>query len=316
MGSLIDGHWEIGQAGKATSSGRFDRKPSLLRNWITADGSAGPSGTSGFRAESGRYHLYVSLACPWAHRTTIIRNLKGLDAHISLSIVHWYMGDLGWTFEKDQCAEGDPLMRHGYLHEVYTASNRTYTGNVTVPVLWDKQKKCIVSNESADILRMLNSAFDDVGANREDYYPADLRADIDAVNERVYSTINNGVYRAGFAATQEAYHEAVQALFESLHWLEERLGENHYLFGSRLTEADIRLFTTLIRFDSVYHGHFKCNLRRLVDHPNLWRFTKKLYSRPEIAKTVNFEHIKKHYYVSHKQINPSGIVPDGPILDW
>ena len=316
MGSLVNGKWQTGEAGKAEKSGRFERKPSAIRNWITTDGLAGPTGDSGFRAEPDRYHLYVSLACPWAHRTLIFRHLKGLERWMDLSIVHWKMGDDGWTFEREDGATGDRLYGCKFLHELYTKSDPSYTGSVTVPVLWDKQKRKIVSNESADIIRMFNSAFDDLGAQSGDYYPARLRTEIDALNDRVYQTLNNGVYKAGFAKSQEAYHEAVQPLFETLDWLESRLRENQYLFGTELTEADIRLFTTLVRFDSVYHGHFKCNLKRLIDYPELWRFTRRLYSIPEIKKTINFEHIKNHYYQSHRQINPSGIVPDGPIIEW
>ncbi len=274
-----------------------------------------PTGESGFKAEAGRYHLYVSLACPWAHRTLIFRKLKGLESMISVSMVHWIMREKGWTFEDGPGVVPDPIHGARFLHEVYTAAKRDYTGRVTVPVLWDKTRGTIVSNESSEIIRMLNSAFDRIGATPGDYYPAELREEIDALNVRIYDTVNNGVYKAGFATTQGAYEEAVMPLFESLDWLDERLATRRFLLGSRQTEADWRLFTTLVRFDPVYVGHFKCNLRRIADYPNLSGYLRDLYQTPGVAGTVNMQHIKGHYYESHLGINPTGIVPKGPVLD-
>ncbi|WP_316979641.1 glutathione S-transferase family protein [Shumkonia mesophila] len=306
MGLLVDGIWRQDWYDTETSGGRFVRPPTRFRGRITADGS------SGFPAEPGRYHLYVSYACPWAHRTLIFRALKGLADKVSVSVAEPLMGRDGWTL-----AEGaDPVMGARFLYDVYRAADRTYTGRVTVPVLWDKQTGTIVSNESADIIRMFNSAFDAAGAAPGDYYPEPLRAEIDALNARIYDTVNNGVYRAGFATRQEAYDEAVTALFESLDWLEDRLSRQRYVAGDRLTEADWRLFTTLARFDAVYHGHFKCNLKRLVDYPSLWAFARELYQVPGVAATVRLDHIKAHYYGSHSTINPTGIVPKGPLVDF
>ena len=299
MGLLVDGKWHDRWYDTRSTGGRFVRKDSQFRNWATPDGAPGPSGEGGFGAEPGRYHLYVSLACPWAHRTLIFRRLKGLEGMIGVSVVHWHIGEQGWSFEEAPGATGDRLHGSRYLHEVYTRAMPGYTGRVTVPVLWDQRRGTIVSNESSEIIRMLNSAFDGVGAKPGDYHPAALRAEIDRVNERVYATVNNGVYRAGFATTQEAYDEAVTELFASLDWLEQRLSRRRYLAGERVTEADWRLFTTLIRFDPVYHGHFKCNLRRLVDYPNLWAYARELYQWPGVAGTVN----------------PTGIMPKGPLLD-
>lgn len=316
MGLLVDGVWHDRWYDTAASGGRFVRSEAQFRNWVTPDGSPGPTGQGGFKAEPGRYHLYVSLACPWAHRTLIFRKLKGLEEMIGVSVVHWLMGKDGWTFEPGPGATGDRLHGSRFLHEVYTRAVPGYSGRVTVPVLWDRERGTIVSNESSEIIRMLNSAFDGVGAKPGDYHPAELRDEIDRVNERVYATVNNGVYRAGFATTQEAYDEAVTELFDSLGWLEERLGRQRYLAGDRVTEADWRLFTTLVRFDPVYHGHFKCNLRRLVDFPALWAFTRELYQWPGVAETVNLLHIKSHYYGSHRTINPTGIVPKGPLIDY
>jgi len=316
MGLLVDGKWQDKWYDTDKSGGRFERSASQFRNWVTADGSPGPSGDGGFRAEPGRYHLYVSLACPWAHRTLIFRKLKGLEAMIDVSVVHWHMGEEGWSFEAGEAATGDRLHGLGHLRELYTKAKPDYSGRVTVPVLWDEQRQTVASNESAEIIRMLNSAFDQVGARPGDYYPEALRAEIDAVNSRVYDTVNNGVYKAGFATTQDAYEEAVTALFDSLDWLEDRLSRQRYLAGDRLTEADWRLFTTLIRFDPVYVGHFKCNLRRIVDYPILWAFTRELYQQPGIAETVNLFHIKHHYYGSHGTINPTGVVPKGPLIDY
>ncbi|MEL7448483.1 MAG: glutathione S-transferase family protein [Pseudomonadota bacterium] len=316
MGLLQNGKWVDRWYDTKASGGRFVRKASAFRNWVTRDGEAGPSGDGGFRAEAGRYHLYVSLACPWAHRTLIFRKLKGLEEMISLSVVHWYMAENGWTFEKGDGVIADSQNGAEFLHQVYTAADASYSGRVTVPILWDKQRKTIVSNESAEIIRMLNSAFDNVGATPGDFYPEALRADIDAINDRVYSTVNNGVYKTGFATTQDAYEEAVAPLFETLDWLDERLSSRRYLTGDTITEADWRLFTTLVRFDPVYVGHFKCNVRRIADYPNLSGYVRDLYQQPGIADTVNLEHIKKHYYASHDSINPSRIVPVGPAIDY
>jgi putative glutathione S-transferase len=318
MGLLIDGIWRDQWYDTARSGGRFVRSESQFRNWVTRDGAAGPCGSGGFKAESGRYHLYVSFACPWAHRTLIFRALKGLERHISLSAVHWHMAEHGWTFADGDGVIPDPIRHAQYMHQVYTAADAKYSGRVTVPVLWDKARRTIVSNESSEIIRMFNAAFDALpGVDGSlDYYPDRLRAEIDAVNARVYATVNNGVYRAGFATTQEAYDEAARELFDSLDWLEARLARQRYVAGDRITEADWRLFTTLLRFDPVYHGHFKCNLRRLVDYPNLWNYTRELYQVPGVAPTVRLDHIKKHYWGSHRTVNPSGIVPIGPAIDF
>jgi len=311
MGQLINGRWQD-QWYDTSKDGRFQRENAQRRNWVTADGQPGPSGEGGFRAEAGRYHLYVSLACPWAHRTLIYRQLKGLAGLIDVSVVSWLMRENGWTFDRSLGSTGDALDGLEFLHQRYTRDDPHYTGRVTVPVLWDKQRKRIVSNESAEIIRMFNSAFDGLTGNDLDLYPTPLQGEIDALNERIYPAVNNGVYRAGFATSQEAYEEAFVTLFEELDCLEKRLGERRYLTGEYLTEADIRLFTTLIRFDAVYHGHFKCNLRRLADYPNLSGWLRELYQLPGVAGTVNFQHIKNHYYGSHRTINPTGIVPLGP----
>lgn len=297
-------------------AGRFQRQASRFRNWVTPDGAAGPSGEGGFVATPGRYHLYISHACPWANRTVIMRNLKGLQDMIDVSVVHWFMGPESWTFEVADGATGDKLHGDRILRDLYQRAVPGFDKRVTVPVLWDKERGTIVNNESSEIIRMLNSAFDGVGATPGDYYPEPLRAEIDAVNARIYDTVNNGVYRAGFAKSQSAYEEAVGPLFDSLDWLEARLEGVDYLVGNQLTEADIRLFTTLVRFDAVYHGHFKCNIRRIVDYDRLWRYTRRLYNTPGFAETVHFDHIKRHYYSSHTQINPTGIVPVGPELDF
>lgn len=312
MGLLVEGRWQDQWYDTKKSGGRFQRSQSAFRNWVTADGAPGPSGEGGFRAEPGRYHLYVSLACPWAHRTLIFRRLKGLEGMISLSVVHWLMAENGWTFAEGEGVIPDPIGHARYLHEVYTRADPHYSGRVTVPVLWDKQRGTIVSNESAEIIRMLNTAFDGVGATEGDFYPAALGEEIDALNDRIYDSVNNGVYKAGFATTQEAYEEAVAPLFETLDWLEDRLGSRRYLTGEQLTEADWRLFTTLIRFDPVYVGHFKCNIRRIADYPRLSAYLRALYHVEGVAGTVNFDHIKRHYYQSHRTINPTGIVPVGP----
>jgi putative glutathione S-transferase len=315
MGLLIDGVWHE-QDREPGQGGRFERPETAFRNWVTSDGRPGPTGHDGFAAAAGRYHLYVSLACPWAHRTLIMRALKGLEQAVSVSVTHWMMGEQGWTFAQGEGVIPDPLFNSRYLHELYTRADPGYSGRVTVPVLWDRHTQTIVNNESAEIIRMFNRAFDAVGARPGDYYPKDKREEIDALNARIYDTLNNGVYRAGFATTQTAYEDAVMPLFETLDWLEERLTQSRFLVGDALTEADIRLFTTLVRFDAVYNGHFKCNLRRIVDYPNLWAYTRDLYQLPGVAQTVSMPHIKRHYYMSHRRINPTGIVPVGPLLDF
>jgi putative glutathione S-transferase len=318
MGLLVDGVWRDQWYDTAKSGGRFERSAAQFRNWVTRDGAPGPSGKGGFKGEVDRYHLYVSYACPWTHRTLIFRALKGLERHISLSVVHWHMAENGWTFAPGDGVVPDPLNGAQYMHQVYTAADPEYSGRVTVPVLWDKQQKTIVSNESPEIIRMLNGAFDALpGVDAAlDFYPAALRAEIDAVNERVSATVNNGVYRAGFATAQAPYDEAVRELFASLDWLEARLGRQRYVAGDVITEADWRLFTTLLRFDPVYNTHFKCNRQRLVDYPNLWNYTRELYQVPGVAPTVRIDHIKKHYWGSHRNINPSGLVPIGPAIDY
>lgn len=315
MGLLVDGIWHDQWYDTSASGGRFERSKAQFRNWITPDGAAGPSGEGGFAAEPGRYHLYVSLACPWAHRALIFRNLKGLAGMIPVSVTHWYMREHGWTFADGPGVVADPLHGADYLHQVYTAADPRYSGRVTVPVLWDTRRGTIVNNESSEIIRMFNSAFDAVGATPGDYYPEPLRAEIDALNARIYDTVNNGVYRAGFATTQGAYEEALLPLFETLDWLDARLATRRYLCGDALTEADWRLFTTLVRFDAVYVGHFKCNLRRIADYRHLSGYLRHLYQHPAVDGTVNFDHIKRHYYQSHHTINPTGIVPTGPALD-
>ncbi|MFU9137075.1 glutathione S-transferase family protein [Erwinia tasmaniensis] len=317
MGQLIDGVWHDNWYDTASTGGRFHRSESAFRNWVTASGDAGPTGKGGFRAEAGRYHLYVSLACPWAHRALIMRKLKGLESLISVSVVHPLMLENGWTFDQTfPGATGDDLYQHQYLYQLYLQADKSYTGRVTVPVLWDKQQNTLVSNESADILRMLNSAFDAAGARAGDYYPVDLRDKIDRVNGWIYDTVNNGVYKSGFATTQEAYDEAVTALFNSLDRLEQMLGQHRYLTGERLTEADLRLWTTLVRFDPVYVTHFKCDKYRISDYLNLNGFLREIYQLPGLEETVNLAHIRHHYYCSHKTINPSGIISLGPAFDW
>jgi len=316
MGLLIDGKWSDGWYDTKKTGGRFVRQASAFRNWVTGDGAPGPSGEGGFEAEAGRYHLYVSLACPWAHRTLIFRALKGLEDIVSLSVVNPLMLDEGWTFEPGDGVIPDGVNGARYLREIYIKADPHYTGRVSVPVLWDKRQGTIVSNESSEIIRMFNAAFDGVGASGPDFYPEALRGEIDALNETIYERVNNGVYRAGFATSQEAYDEAVHALFAELDALEARLSKQRYLAGTRLTEADWRLFTTLVRFDAVYAGHFKCNLRRLADYPSLWAWTRELYQLPGIAGTVDLGHIKAHYYGSHRRINPTGIVPAGPDIDF
>ncbi len=316
MGLLQEGKWVDQWYDTDSTGGRFVRKLPQFRNWLTRDGSAGPSGVGGFKAEPGRYHLYVSHACPWAHRTLIFRALKGLEEMISVSVVHWYMADKGWTFQPGDGVVADDINGAEYMYQIYTAAMPDYSGRVTVPVLWDKQNKTIVSNESPEIIRMLNSAFDEVGAKAGDYYPEALRTEIDDLNERIYESVNNGVYKCGFATTQEAYEEAITPLFETLDWLDERLSSQRYLAGSTITEADWRLFTTLVRFDPVYVGHFKCNIKRIVDYPNLSGYVRDLYQQPGISDTVNMQHIKHHYYSSHESVNPSRVVPMGPEIDF
>lgn len=315
MGLLVDGTWHDQWYDTDSTGGRFVRSDAQFRNWITSDGSAGPSGVGGFRAEPGRYHLYVSLACPWANRTLILRALKGLEQMISVSVVNPYMGEHGWTFDPAPGVVADPVGQAKYLYEVYLRAQPDYSGRVTVPVLWDLQRNTIVNNESSEIIRMLNSAFDGICSREGDYAPAELLPEIDAINAQVYDAVNNGVYKVGFATSQDVYEQEVEKLFAFLDELEARLARQRYLVGDQVTEADWRLFTTLIRFDAVYHGHFKCNLRRLSDYENLWRYTRELYQWPGVAATVDFDHIKQHYYRSHHSINPNGIVPAGPILD-
>lgn len=315
MGMLQEGVWHDVWYDTKETKGHFKRSQSRFRNWVTSDGAAGPTGEGGFKAEAGRYHLYVSLACPWAHRTLIFRKLKGLDDLITVSIVDPLMLENGWEFRNRDGGTQDHLFGSDFLWQVYTRADPGYTGRVTVPVLWDKQRQTIVSNESAEIIRMLNSAFDGLTGNTLDLAPSDLLGEIDAVNADVYDKVNNGVYKAGFATTQEAYEENVVALFQMLDRLEERLATRRYLLGERLTEADWRLFTTLIRFDPVYVGHFKCNIRRIADYSHLQAYMKELYQMNGIAETVDFRHIKHHYYRSHKTINPTGVVPMGPVLD-
>lgn len=317
MGRLIDGEWTDEWYDTTSTGGSFKRDTARFRNWVTADGAPGPSGEGGYKAESGRYHLYVSYACPWAHRTLIFRALKGLEGHIGVSAVHPDMLGEGWEFGTDfDGATGDTLFGAAFLRDIYTRADPRVSGRVTVPVLWDKQRGTIVSNESAEIIRMFNSAFDAITGNSADYWPEALRDRIEAINERIYDTVNNGVYKAGFATTQEAYDAAVHPLFETLDWLESHLADNRFLLGAHLTEADWRLFTTLVRFDSVYHLHFKCNRRRLVDYPNLWAYTRALYQVPGVADTVRMDHIVRHYHFSHDSINPNRIIPINPDLDF
>lgn len=317
MGLLIDGQWQDKWYDTSSTGGHFKRTEAVFRHWITADGSAGPSGDSGFKAESGRYHLYASYACPWVHRVLIFRALKGLENMIDVSFVHWYMAENGWSFAPDdEGIVGDKLFGNDLMYQVYQQADKNFTGRVTVPVLWDKQTNTIVSNESSEIIRMLNCAFDGIGAAAGDYYPTKHRVEIDAINERIYHSLNNGVYKSGFATTQDAYNEAVSPLFDTLEWLEDQLQNKRFLCGKQPTEADWRLLPTLLRFDPVYHGHFKCNLKRLVDYPNLWGYTRDLYQWPGIKETCNFEHAKRHYLESHETINPHRIVPIGPAVNF
>lgn len=310
MGLLVDGQWHDRWYNTSSTEGRYVRQKSVFRDRVAADGS------TDFRPASGRYHLYVSYACPWAHRTLIYRALKGLEDHISVSVVNPLMMEHGWAFDDWSGVIPDPISGAAHLHQIYTRAVPDYTGRVTVPVLWDKKSETIVNNESAEIIRFFDREFDPLVATGPLFCPPELEAEIDAVNEFVYTRINNGVYRAGFATTQEAYDEAVSELFSALDEIEDRLTHRRYLLGDSVTEADWRLFTTMVRFDSVYVGHFKCNLRRLVDYPNLWGWTRELYQMPGVATTVHFDHIKAHYYRSHSTINPTGVVPKGPIIDF
>ena len=317
MGRLQDGIWHDQWYDTKSSGGAFKRQEAQFRNWITRDGSTGPTGVGGYKAESGRYHLFISHACPWANRTMIFRALKGLQDHIDVSVVHPDMLAEGWTFAQDfPGATGDHLFGSRFLRDIYLKADPQVSTRVTVPVLWDKATGTIVSNESAEIIRMFNAAFNGITGDRQDFYPEDLRAPIDTINTRVYSDINNGVYKSGFATSQAAYDKAVHALFDALDWVEGILSENRYLTGDRVTEADWRLFTTLVRFDAVYHLHFKCNRARLIDYPNLWAFTRELYQWPGVAETVNFDHIVRHYHYSHDSINPHRIIPINPVIDW
>ena len=315
MGLLVDGKWRDDWYDTAKSGGQFERFESTFRNWVTADGSAGPNGSDGFPAEAGRYHLYVSYSCPWAHRTLIYRKLKGLEDAVTVSIADSEKNGEGWTFREGNGLIPDHINGATYLHQVYTKAEPGYSGRVTVPTLWDKSRATVVNNESSEIIRMFDHAFATLGATGEDLYPQELRAEIDALNERIYATVNNGVYRAGFATSQTAYDGAVGPLFETLEFLEDRLSSQRYLTGDRLTEADWRLWPTLVRFDLAYHGNFKCNLKRLVDYPNLWGYTRDLYQQPGIAETVNTDQIKRGYY-SIVAVNPTKIVPAGPEIDF
>lgn len=317
MGLLVEGEWKDQGYDTESHGGKFVRSETKFRNWITADGAAGPSGEGGFKAESGRYHLYVSLACPWAHRALVFRALKDLEDHIGVSVVHPDMLSEGWELRDDfPGATGDKLYGLDYLRELYLKADPRISGRVTVPVLWDTERETIVSNESAEIIRMFNSAFNDITGNTDDYWPEELRDKIQPVNDRIYDTVNNGVYKSGFATSQEAYDDAVHPLFDSLDWLEHRLSNSRYLMGETITEADWRLFTTLVRFDLVYHTHFKCNRNRIMDYPNLWGYLRELYQWPGVRDTVNFDHIVRHYHMSHKTINPYGIIPINPQPDF
>ena len=316
MGLLQKGKWVDRWYDTKSTDGHFIRKESQFRNWITKDGSVGKTGKGGFKAENNRYHLYVSYACPWAHRTLIFRSLKGLEKIISVSIVNWFMGKNGWTFEEGDGVIPDRLNKTKFLYQIYTIADPDYSGRVTVPILWDKKTNAIVSNESSEIIRMFNSAFDEIGAEEGDFYPVNIRDKIDSLNDRIYKSLNNGVYQCGFATSQEAYEKAVYPLFETLDWIEKLLSENRFLTGDKITEADWRLFTTLIRFDTVYYGHFKCNIKRIKDYHNLSNYLRELYQKPGIADTVNFHHIKSHYYASQEKINPSRVVPVGPKIEF
>jgi glutathionyl-hydroquinone reductase len=312
MGLLVDGIWTDQWYDTKSTEGRFERPKSSLRNWVTKDGSAGITGVSGYKAEANRYHLYVSLACPWAHRTLIFRKLKGLESFIDISVVHWLMEENGWTFEEGPGVIADNVNSAKFMHQVYTRAMPNFTGRVTVPVLWDKKTSTIVSNESSDIIQMFNSSFDSVGASTGNYFPAELVTEMDAVNDRIYNSLNNGVYKCGFATSQKAYQDALFPLFETMDWMEDRLSRVRYLLGNKITASDWRVFPTLCRFDAVYHAHFKCSKKRLIDYPNLWDFTRDLYQIPGVADTFDMDHARKHYYLSHTQINPTAILPALP----
>jgi len=315
MGMLIKGELADNWLEKEIDEGEFKRMESTFRHWVTVDGSAGPAGDEGFKAEANRYHLYVSHACPWAHRTVIFRKLKKLENIIGLSIVEPEMLQQGWTFSE----EGeyvDHLYGYKYLHEIYTRAEKEFTGQITVPVLWDKKRNTIVNNESSEIIRMLNSAFNEFTDVKTDYFPEHLRQKIDVINEPIYNNVNNGVYRCGFATSQAAYERAFDRLFNELEQVEEKLSNQRYLAGDQITEADWRLFTTLIRFDAVYVGHFKCNLKRIADYPNVSNYLRELYQIPGIAETVDIDYIKRHYYYSHTSVNPTQMVPKGPVLNF
>lgn len=317
MGQLVEGVWQSRPTKAATRGGGVARPSANFRNWITADGSAGPSGEGGFAAESGRYHLYVSYACPWAHRVLIFRKLKGLDEHIGVSVVHPDVLDQGWEFRDDYPgATGDKLHGLHAVHALYSKASAAYTGRASMPVLWDSLRETMVSNESSEIIRMFNSSFDEIVQSELDFMPVELRKSIEPVNARIYETLNNGVYKAGFAQTQEQYDAAIHPLFDTLDWLDARIADSRYLMGERPTEADWRLFPTLVRFDSVYHLHFKCNRKRIVDYPNLWAYARELFQWPGVAETVRMDHIVRHYHFSHDAINPFRIVPINPVLDW
>jgi glutathionyl-hydroquinone reductase len=314
MGLLVDGAWQ--DQDMRTQEGQFVRKPTTFHNYVTADGSPGPTGTGGFPAERGRYHLYVSLACPWAHRTLIFRRLKKLEDVISVSVTVPLFGKTGWEFGTEPGATLDTVNGKSTIADIYVLGDSHYSGRASVPVLWDKKRRVVVNNESSELIRMLNSAFNAFTNEHTDYYPVELRAEIDRINDLVYPNINNGVYRAGFATTQVAYEDAARAVFAALDQLEARLLRQRYLVGKQITEADWRLFTTLVRFDAVYYSHFKCNLRRIIDYPNLGNYLRDLYQVPGIADTVSLDHIKRHYYGSHRNVNPTGIVPIGPLIDF
>lgn len=315
MGRLIQGKWSDEWYDTKSSKGKFQRESSHFNHWVKKE-SSNKLSDSDFIAQSGRYHLYVSYACPWAHRTLIFRKLKDLENHIGVSVVSTDMLEHGWTFDKKTGSTGDDINHFKYLYEMYIKTNSNYTGHVTVPILWDKKTQQIVNNESSEIIRIFNSEFDDITKNDLDFYPKELQKDIDKINDFVYKTVNNGVYRCGFATTQKAYCEAYSDLFNALDVIEDILGKKRYLIGDRITEADWRLFTTLIRFDEVYYGHFKCNKKRIEDYPNLSAYRRELYQWPGIKETTNFYHIKRHYYYSHKKINPTQIIPIGPEIDY
>jgi glutathionyl-hydroquinone reductase len=316
MGVMVEGSWQVEEPSRTDDRGRVRMPPAKFRHWVTPDGEPGPTGDGGFPAEAGRYHLYVSRACPWSHRATLMHELKGLQDVVGLSVAHWLVADDGWTFEEGPGVVTDGVNGARFVWQIYAASDATYSGPATLPVLWDTREHRIVSNDSGDIMRMFNSAFDAAGASGMDYYPKALRDDINALTARIHDTVNEGVYAAGFAGSQQAYEDAVEGVFETLDWLERSLADQPYLCGEVPTEADWRLFPTLLRFDAVYHGLFKCNLRRIADYPALWRHTCRLHGQPGVRDTVDFDHIKRHYYQSYPRLNPGAIVPVGPVLDF